>query len=1165
MKKSLKDQPSRPQVRPVSAQRGFALIVTVTIMILLSLIAVGILSLSTTTLRSSSNSGAVQEARANARIAMNIALGELQRLAGPDQRITATANIAGDDEGEELAAGADPENNNSLDGTQKGLTATQMGTRHWTGVFINNDDPSLIYSKTPSATLQGWLISNPTSEVQDGTSSVNPGNTAYSASPDGTATNPEQAIVLVGNNTFGNRNTGGDNFVSAPLVRIFDGDNQTGSYAWWVGDEGVKSRINESNEDPQEESFASLSAQRRGWEVVDGVDGYPEAGDERQETLERLVTTASSELLIGDINSTISGTESLFHAATTHSVGLHTNAFEGGFKVDLTTALEDNFPPAEGGNTFDNYPDSDTAIIPADATDTPLDLLTWEHLASFYEKVKEGDDELTVGVDTTASNGTNYAIAPLISQIRLVLGARVASARGSASMVNVNPCGKIAIVLANPYSQTLSWNDDLELQFRHMNGDLGGDISSRLWNRRRTTAFFPRDETADSSGSEASVFGDFIFNIGADSLPPGQARVYTLGAPVRRGGRGGGTTADLVADVGDLDDFRNCVELAPTETFDLPQNLDVREQTCTSLIQLTMSQGGNVLRQVSGLELNNIDFRNTAKIWREAVPNPVPLQTYRFEISKPGVDYESNFLNGGEAGNRASALRTYTDFNLQANHFETPISSFTPPPFFYRNITSASQVAGTDPSEAAASTGSGFSENLFADPIPWGYSNTNGSAETVLFTIPKALSSIAQLQHLDMTNDDTKVSVAHQPGYAVGNSYATPFVQRSLTSQARNDYRVTGFGTGTSEPRNYYDISYLLNASLWDRFFFSTMDDSPEAPLDPNQTVLSESEVDSATPSDIAGNLVYRGMFNVNSTSISAWKAFLASSKDVLNQNQGNDKTISFPRSLQQLQVAEDDTTFEDEDSWAGSRLLSDAEIDSLAREIVTQVRRRGPFVSFSQFVNRTIADAAAEPDVSRSGPLQQALEDSNININPDERTSDFRGVDLDSERSAFAFTGRNPTEELVIRNPNGSNPPRSAGRDPDWAAQASDQNYKSLSSIVADRTLVSSRGGFDDEFGSRFSGIPGWVNQADVLQALGPSMSVRSDTFRIRACGRSNDANGNILAVAYAEAIVQRSPDFVDPSDENSTNVDNLNATNQRYGRRFDIVSFRWLKENEI
>ena len=131
-------------------------------MILLALIAFGFLSFSAVTLRSSTNEAALREAQANARLAMNMALGELQRLAGADQCATATANLAGDDNGDALGAGVAPSNNSSLDGTSKGLTAVQPGTRYWTVVFSNNDEPEdyacLLYTSPSPRDQRGYRM-----------------------------------------------------------------------------------------------------------------------------------------------------------------------------------------------------------------------------------------------------------------------------------------------------------------------------------------------------------------------------------------------------------------------------------------------------------------------------------------------------------------------------------------------------------------------------------------------------------------------------------------------------------------------------------------------------------------------------------------------------------------------------------------------------------------------------------------------------------------------------------------------------------------------------------------------------------------------------------------------------------------------------------------------
>jgi Tfp pilus assembly protein PilX len=73
--------------------QGFALVVTLSLMVLLTVIAIGLLSLSSTSLRSSANGEAQSQAVANARMAVTMALGELQKEAGDDRRITADASL----------------------------------------------------------------------------------------------------------------------------------------------------------------------------------------------------------------------------------------------------------------------------------------------------------------------------------------------------------------------------------------------------------------------------------------------------------------------------------------------------------------------------------------------------------------------------------------------------------------------------------------------------------------------------------------------------------------------------------------------------------------------------------------------------------------------------------------------------------------------------------------------------------------------------------------------------------------------------------------------------------------------------------------------------------------------------------------------------------------
>jgi hypothetical protein len=94
----------------------------------------------------------------------------------------------------------------------------------------------------------------------------------------------------------------------------------------------------------------------------------------------------------------------------------------------------------------------------------------------------------------------------------------------------------------------------------------------------------------------------------------------------------------------------------------------------------------------------------------------------------------------------------------------------------------------------------------------------------------------------------------------------------------------------------------------------------------------------------------------------------------------------------------------------------------------------------------------------------------------------------------------------------------------------------------------------------------PGWLTQADVLCVVGALLTVRSDTFLVRAYGdATNPLTGAVKCRAWCEAVVQRVPDFVDPGDPADTAQDALSGTNRIYGRRFEIVRFRWLSADEV
>jgi Tfp pilus assembly protein PilX len=1169
---------SNPSSRP--QPRGFALVITLSLMVLLTVIAVGLMSLSAISLRSASRGDAMAAARSNARLALTIAIGELQQLVGPDQRITAPANIAGTATGDQLGAGAPPLNNASVNNISKGLTALQPGTRYWTGVWKNSNTATPgteIYTKTPSPTLLQWLVSG--NEIS-ATPKNTPASAAFTVAADGSVSDPETSVLLVGPGTVdGNATTAADNYVTAPLVEIStaapaDSEPQ-GRYAWWIGDEGVKARINMVRTESDNTASASLIAQRRGWETIPAMASYPPPGTPGESSLPKVITSSQASLL----NTGATAARQVFHAATSDSRGVISDVLNGGTRIDLTNLLDSGLPASSPIPSIANYPTQSGNIIPRTIA-ASMRAPRWSALKDFQDLTRlVNGGSLTATAATPETSNTNNltnpnvvtgvtkaSIAPVVTDFRILMGVRfVPSGEG----IKTNPCGKIALAISNPYSVPLKWSQDLE--FHVKNQTPPGNRPSRIWNLGNETAFFSNS----SDPTEPAVFNNVYFRIRAGTLEPGEVRAYTHSGATFRDR----TNSRIVVELGAFGSsspgsFSNCVEMDTTTVRTTLPSMDVRESWQTTLIGLEMGLSGSssssgLLRAIDRFDLDNGYFgantRNLPIEEAKQISAPIPLMLYSFSLSQPGMDYLNLMPSGYDLGQRGSSLRTFMDFNIRAARMYKPIASYNPPPYFMETTNSIAQLPAT-----GGATGDAFTRDL---AIPrWGYSPVSGSGRAILFDVPERLVSLAQLQHADLTGDDISASIGHQPAYAVGNSYATPFVKRQLTSQRRYDYEIVGSPNQSgalNAPRNYFDLSYLLNTSLWDGYFFSSLAGSGASRSSENPTLIFHGDSSPSGLTDAtqpAAAMMIEGSFNINSTNKDAWKAFLASSRHFKHKADTSvNSSAAFPRSLSQTSPATDPPSGKDEDSYTGFRRLNDAQIDALAGEIVKQVRRRGPFVSLSHFINRAIGDINTQRELTRAGALQVAVDESGLNINLAGSRSVFSAVTAAKDGLKLSEKNGAPRADMDGGDTGGQLPNAEPGI-ADWAVTSTDNNFGSVASIIADRVTMTNPS-FQNEQGYRSTGIPGWLTQADILQVIGTAISARSDTFRIRTCGEAFDASGNVVARAYCEAIVQRLPDYVDPSNKATDRGTQLNANpvNKIYGRQFQVVSFRWLSQSEI
>jgi hypothetical protein len=405
----------------------------------------------------------------------------------------------------------------------------------------------------------------------------------------------------------------------------------------------------------------------------------------------------------------------------------------------------------------------------------------------------------------------------------------------------------------------------------------------------------------------------------------------------------------------------------------------------------------------------------------------------------------------------------------------------------------------------------------------------------ILYDLPRPgrpVVSIGQLQHFNPTgfirnglasggaSGDPKgfavLANTFQLNYPIGNSYANPWVGRHRVLNAD--------GKGGTQ----YDGSWLFNEVIADRFFLSSYratgdfnfasDRLFNARLKPfrDRTVVrwDDEAAFGGTAFSAAKNLLIDGAFNINSTSVDAWKAVLSGLRGVPVEGDGT-VNVPFLRTLYQTEGYAGARTADTKEAWAGFSNLSDMEIDDLAREIVLQVRRRGPFLSLADFYNRRLVRTADDPaafKVGASGALQAAV-DAIVNLASDVDAP----FQVQSPTSSFADTVR-PTD---FRLP----------------------------------TMT--------------AGAPGYLLQGDLLSPLGPTLAARSDTFIIRTYGDAyNPATDETTAQAWCEAVVQRLPDYVVAKSAGGNDPEEIpaaNSTNERFGRRYQVVSFRWLSPDDI
>ena len=399
------------------------------------------------------------------------------------------------------------------------------------------------------------------------------------------------------------------------------------------------------------------------------------------------------------------------------------------------------------------------------------------------------------------------------------------------------------------------------------------------------------------------------------------------------------------------------------------------------------------------------------------------------------------------------------------------------------------------------------------------------------------------------------------PGVGIGNAFADPMLPADKVF-SHNEIM------GDAALGDFWDHGLMINDALWDSWFASSLAARPSSlggtGREELKTVLQQAfstDASSNRASGIANRrflpdlqgkpseavveelartdegykhaskyLTVAGGFNVNSTSQRAWEATLLGLKKrkILYSRSGRPSVLNNSQtSFSRFGVASSDKSHVDDYgsigvtqgipdgeamAWSDLRTLSDTQIRSLARNMVKEVKKRGPFLNMSDFVNRRLQSG----EMGVKGALQAAIDESSINSTFDELS------------------------DMVIA-PKGGYPNQDAAR------------------------------------GSVYTAAPGYLIQSDVLAVLGNILTTRDDTFTVRAYGELANREGVVLSRAWCEAVVQRGINYVDPVNSPETPARQVNmksgaledtelsAVNKAFGRKFNIVSFRWLSPEEV
>ena len=1187
--------------RPIS--RGFALVVTISLMILLTVIAVGLLGLASVTLRSASQGDAMATARSNARLAMMLALGQLQETLGPDRRVNAPADQADD-------------------------SAPAHGP--WVGVYDAWPATSGVTNR-PNPTFAQWLVSSPTPEELK-----NRGLPASVQSGE---------VVLVGRGTLGSSATTAGT-VTAPHVPTRNSGG-TGRMAWWVGDESMKAHVVAGNPRP---SFAeggdNLLAANSGISANPAI--FDSLGAIALDDAKRDLYLSQGQLGLKNQSS-----NTLFHDVTTDSRGLAVDVTRGRFKLDYSLfsqlprrsveglplykadGLVNSFSVAGGrvvnDNAFRSIGSNPIGSF-GNATNQPgINLEELWIYSNLYRNLTwtGGNPELRMMTGAENPGATDFrrrALSdPWISYSKPVFAA-VQFVFSFVSKPDPNFAGKFRMLLQmdvlvkvwnpNNVRVVIPQGSSFAVQLLAVPFKVQWSISPAQGSAavNRPQSGLGNNTYALSYGnwpSSSNRFGQRSFqwlrgNLGGlaakgastgYTLEPGECKIFGHDKDLNSAtwssdpnvnlspGWGPGRQALIIADFGAGNlNANDTIEFVVTPDKD-PQPSSGSRTYCNKWIGEraagSQSKGGN-----GGLALGSttlpttIDFANPDPIYFPPSSSSQRLRVSQYSTPKPFMIL-GHYLNVEQpsSGTRdafPSAPRLFTNTGITSRRFrETDFDQLTafqevwrtnPLPLAYDSplidINSKDQGRFGGGHNSALGVTRCATRQIDAAPplslMSLSHAMANGFADRFGQVNERAANGLDTLQSDGLTGNfkfdprDIAFSAvtyaAPQVERAIGNSFASPFIAPG---------RVTGTGP-YHHTRNVnvplFDHAYLANAALFDGWFCSSLHDGRLLPKgSPWQDSRSVAQVLTEFLEKSATGRDYRLL---NPRIQPATAPALAKERLVSGGNL-HAEAISRLGAHVWLEGAFNINSTR-KNAWK-----------SLLAAARDQERRTATGQRF-QNTGKTPAGSSGLVAAGPSGPSASATE---VEQWSGFRALDDRDLDALADRIVAEVKARGPflsLADFLNRRPGGQG-------DAQWlgAVQAAIE-----SAGLNDALKGGGRGTTPADFGglpgagvaaaggglARSAGIPGYLMQSDVLAPIANELAPRGDTFRIRAYGAATDPNGRVTAEAWCEATIQRLPEYIDPSEAAETQFTALKLqVNQRFGRRFAVVGFQWLPRDAV